>query len=117
MAGDVTSADAYSVGVGGIHRFEGGWYDLDASTGAGRGYGFASPVTELWVTARARSDIGVQYGIEVEIETRGDTTTVADEAFAFVEWWAYRSWTPFRNGLRLRLPRTSGKRASILPGA
>ena len=85
MAGNVTSGDNYSIRLGGIHRFMIGQYSKDQSTAAGRGYAFISPFSELWVKAKATADNGLTYGVDIEIETRGDAGFVADEVWAYVD--------------------------------
>ncbi len=84
MAGNTTSGDNYSVSLGGIHRVEIAQYSHDRSTGNGRGYGIKQPFSEVWVKAKATADNGITYGIDFEVEARGDATEATDEAWAYL---------------------------------
>jgi predicted porin len=84
MAGNTVSGDNYTVSLGGIHRIEIAQYDHEASTGVGRGYGIKQPFSEVWVKANAKADNGIKYGVDIELEARGDASEAVDEIWAYI---------------------------------
>jgi len=88
ITGSIGSKDAMNVSLSGEMRFNLGFYDQDVSAVVGRAYSFIVDKSELKIDARNTADIGITYGVRIELNAATADNAGADEAYAFLrnEW-------------------------------
>ena len=85
MAGQVGSKDAMSITVGGEFRFQVGLSGQDVSAGFGQGYRFHGDEPEIVVEVSNTADIGILYGVVIELNAGGGDGTAGDESYAYID--------------------------------
>lgn len=87
-AGTPIVGDDQEVTISGTVRFSVHAADQDVKTGAkgeGRGYKFDVDESEVKFAARAAADNGLEFGLEIEIQTQPNDTANSDEAWVFLQ--------------------------------
>ena len=87
-AGTPLVGDNQEVTISGTVRFTVHAANQDVRGGAkgeGRGYKFATDESEVKFAARGAADNGLEFGLEIEIQTQPDDTANTDEAWVFLQ--------------------------------
>jgi predicted porin len=87
-AGTPTVGDNFEVSIDGTLRFGVLVWDQDVGFGTDestRGYKFQTDESEVRFHMRATADNGLDYGLDIELQTQTDDTINADETWMFLE--------------------------------
>ncbi len=87
-AGTPIVGDDQEVTISGNVRFSVYAADQDVELSANssdRGYKFETDESEVKFAARSQADNGLEFGLEIEIQTQPDDTTNTDEAWVFLQ--------------------------------
>ena len=88
-AGTPIVSDNQEVSISGTVRFSVHSASQDIRNGAkgeGRGYKFNTDESEVKFAARAAADNGLEFGLEIEIQTQPDDVQNSDEAWVFLQY-------------------------------
>ena len=83
-AGTVGTGNNMSVNMNGMIWFQGHVLD-GGGDGHKRGYDFDIPEAEVWIKASNKANNGITYGVRVELEVNTDSSSNADEVYAFLK--------------------------------